>query len=230
MSQSAANYRWVATTLEGFVQQLAVGYVARGYFFYVNGNVPKRLSPEDQDQRILKKFDVARSKWSRYRRRKRIGPDGRPLANVQYIRFRNYWVLLASSGHHRFFDVHSSKSLSGVSQINDVRERPIQYGGYSIGHRNGKASIRINRRAYRQLKAHFLNLALATNSTTLLEHEFLYSPFEPYGGVTRQMFAILRAVNRLRKTAAYPMVSKKCIRVRRKAVRPFDEQFEKLAA
>ena len=67
-----------------------------------------------------------------------------------------------------------------------------------IGH-NGKASVRISRPAYRELKGHFLKLATAHRSTARLECEFQRSPFEPYGGVTRQMFAVLRAVNQAEK-------------------------------
>ncbi len=227
MKQKDSNYKWEATSLEGFVQQLAVGYVARRYFFYVSGQVPGRLSTQEHDRRILEKFDVAHSKWSRYRRTKRTGPNGRPLANVQYLRFGNFWVLLASTGYHRFFQEHEQFEGDGISrlcQYVDVRETPIRFGGYSIGH-NGKASVRIGRRAYRELKGHFLQQATASRSTERMEREFNRSPFEPYGGVTRQMFAVLRAVNRARKMAGLPLVPHQCIRVKRKAVKPF-EPFE----
>lgn len=131
-----AIYRWNATTLEGFVQQLAVAYVARKYFFYVTGWVPQRLTAAEHDERMLAKFDVARSKWSRYRRKQRRGPDGFPLANVQYLRYRNFWVLLSTAGHHRFFDEHSRTNVrGGKRQYVDVREQPICFGGYSIGWR-----------------------------------------------------------------------------------------------
>ena len=108
-----ATYKWNATTLEGFIQQLAVAYVARKYFFYVSGHVPTRRSAAEHDERMLAKFDVARSKWSRYRRRQQRGPDGFPLANVQYLRYRNFWVLLATAGHHRFFDEHFRADVHG---------------------------------------------------------------------------------------------------------------------
>ena len=78
MQPRSPNYKWEATSLEGFIQQLAVAYIARRYFFYVSGCVPGRLSTPEHDRRMVKKFDVARSKWSRYRRTKRTGPDGRP--------------------------------------------------------------------------------------------------------------------------------------------------------
>ncbi|MCA9233367.1 MAG: hypothetical protein KDA57_22170 [Planctomycetales bacterium] len=226
------KYKCEATTLEGFIQQLAVGYVARRYFFYVSGRVPRRLAPGEHDTRLLNKFDVARSKWSRYRRTKRQGPDGRPLGNVQYLRFRDFWVLLATAGHHRFFQEHTqatSEGVDAVRQYKDVRRTPLVFGGYSIGHCN-KLSVRISRQAYRELKDHFLQLAQAYRTTDRLEQEFRRSPFEPYGGVTRQMFAVLRAVNRQRKTAGLPPVPPSCVRVKRRAVKPFAEPIYQLAA
>ncbi len=232
MQRNASNYKWEATTLEGFVQQLAVAYVARRYFFYVSGRVPERLAADAHDQRILEKFEVARSKWSRYRRTKRTGPNGRPLANVQYLRYRDFWVLLATAGSHRFFQEHEQVGEDGISRLRqyyDVRETPIVYGGYSISH-NGKASVRICRPAYRNLKNHFLVAATASRSTAALEREFNRSPFEAYGGVTRQMFAILRAVNKARKTAGLSPVPNNCVRVKRRSVKPFDAKIYQLAA
>jgi hypothetical protein len=217
------KYKWEATTLEGFVQQLAVAYVARGYFFYVAGRLSTRITAAEHDERLLHKFDVAKSKWSRYRRKLKIGPDGRSLANVQYLRHRDFWVLLATAGHHRFFTEHQRLGCSQQQlkrQYRDIREVPVTYGGYSISWR-GRASVRISPRAYSDLKTYFLSLAV-TESNSMLEREFQYAPFEPYAGVTRQMFSILRAVNRVRKTAGLHLLSRECIRVRRKVVRPFE--------
>ena len=33
-------YRCEAASVEGFIQQLAVSYVAKGYWFYVTGRIP----------------------------------------------------------------------------------------------------------------------------------------------------------------------------------------------
>jgi hypothetical protein len=216
------NYKWEATTLEGFIQQLAVAYVARRYFFYVSGRVPTRLSAAEHDRRLLLKFDVAKSKWSRYRRRRRTGSSGRPLANVQYVRHGNFWVLLATHGEHHFFAEHAgADGAQGVirRQYRDVREAPIVYGGYSISW-NNRTSVRMSPRAYAELKTHFLCMA-TRECRDVLENEFRNAPFEPYAGVARQMFAILRAVNRARKTAGLQLIPRECIRVRRQVVRPF---------
>ncbi|WP_145248751.1 hypothetical protein [Aeoliella mucimassa] len=232
MQKRGPTYKCEATTLEGFIQQLAVGYVARRYFFYVSGRVPKRLTPQEHDARLLDKYGVAISKWSRYRRTKRTGPGGRPLANVQYIRYRDFWVLLSTAGYHRFFQEHvqlAPGGLATIRQYQDVRQTPVVFGGYTIGH-NGKASVRLSRRAYRELKEQFLQVACLHRTTDRLEQEFRRSPFESYGGVTRQMFALLKAVNKARKTAGLSPVPRSCVRVKRKAVKPFEPVSIRLAA
>lgn len=223
MRQKRANYKCEATTLDGFIQQLAVAYIARRYFFYVTGDVPKRLTFDEHDRRLLAKYEVAQSKWSRYRRRQRNGPDGRPLANVQYIRYRSFWVLLATGGNHRFFEEHgrTENEPECKPQFRDVRETPICYGGYSIGWRE-RASVRLSATAYRDLKSYFLRLATASPGTKLLEQEFHRFPFEPYGGVIRQVLSIHRAVNRARKTAGLRAVPRECLRLKRRVVKPFE--------
>lgn len=46
-------YRCRATSLEGFIQQLAVSYVARGYWFYVKGWIPHSKAPEAIDGKLM---------------------------------------------------------------------------------------------------------------------------------------------------------------------------------
>ncbi len=50
------EYRCVATSLEGFIQQLAVAYIAHGYFFYVSAFVPEGKNPEAIDKKLLDKY------------------------------------------------------------------------------------------------------------------------------------------------------------------------------
>lgn len=217
------EYRCKAATLEGFVQQLAVAYVARGYHFYVTGRVPVRLAPREHDLRMLAKFDVVHSKHARYRRRQRRGEDGRPLANTQYLRHSSFWVLLATTGSHRFFTLHQQWDplrQTLTRQYRDVRRQPIVYGGYSISHRGGRATVRISPKAYRELKAHYLAVALTFSAESLID-EFSRSPFESYGGVNNQMHAILRAVNRRRNTAGLPLVPREAVRTKRRQLCPF---------
>jgi hypothetical protein len=49
------------------------------------------------DQKLIDHYGIEISKWTRARR-KRSG-----TASVQYLRFRRFFVLLATHGKHRFF-------------------------------------------------------------------------------------------------------------------------------
>jgi len=199
--------RYVAATLEGFIQQLAVSYVKNGYVFYVTGRVPAGKDPREVDRKLVEKYGVGVSKWVRARR-KRAG-----LANVQYLRFERHFVLLATHGEHPFFEQEA-----GV--IRDCRRVPIKFGGYAVSHRGGHASVRIEREQYNLLKAYFLDLAVRRSAATL-ESLFHGLPFEPYAPVRRQLFGLLRAVNRARKAAGFEPVSATCLRLRRRVLRPF---------
>ena len=48
-------YRCVATSVAGFVQQLAVAYVAHGYWFYVTGWIPQGKPPEAIDRKLIER-------------------------------------------------------------------------------------------------------------------------------------------------------------------------------
>ena len=70
-------YQCVAMSVAGFVQQLAVNYVARGYCFYVTGTIPEGKDPAKTDRKIIEQYGIDISKWARARRRK----EGK--ANIQ---------------------------------------------------------------------------------------------------------------------------------------------------
>src|SRR5512147_1512330 len=91
------DYRAEAASLEGFIQQLAVGYLARGYWFYVGGPIPDGKDPRAVDAKLIDRYGVAISKFERARRKVR------GLANVQYLRYGQRFVLVATPGEHRFF-------------------------------------------------------------------------------------------------------------------------------
>lgn len=207
-------YRCEAASVEGFVQQL-VNYISSGYLFYVTGHVPSRKDPRELDQKLVAKYDLAISTWARARR-KRAG-----RANVQYLRYGRFFVLIATRGRHRFFD-------DEADQVRDVREVSIKFSGYSISRRRSHdgsswhAHVRIERETYRCLKAHLVDLAVR-RSADALAGEFRRVPFEPYAPVRRQLLNILRAANRERKTAGYERLPTSVLRLRRRVVKPFGE-------
>jgi hypothetical protein len=205
-------YRCEATTVGGFVQQLAVAYVQHGYWFYVTGEIPARKCPLVVDAKLLNRYEISISKWARARRKRSGG------ANVQYIRYGRFFVLIGTRGEHRFFE--------DEPKFRDIRREPLSFAGYSISYKLGAdrkwhASVRIHPSAYLTLKAYFLDLA-THRSVEKLTAEFQRIPFEPYAPVRRQFLNILRAVNRKRKQAGFEPVPVEALRLRRGVVAPFD--------
>src|SRR5262245_62039497 len=98
------QYRCNATSLVGFIQQLAVCYLGRGYWHYVTGRVPEGKAAEEIDRKLIQKYGVAVNKWTRSRRkRRRLVAGLPPKASMQYIRHEDFFVLLATDGEHKFF-------------------------------------------------------------------------------------------------------------------------------
>ena len=119
MRNDGMEYRCVATSVGGFVQQLVSCYLPHGYWFYVSGVIPPGKDPADIDEKLLAKYGIGVSRTSRARR-KSVG-----IANVHYIRYYRRFLLLATHGFHPFYD-EEAKS------IRDVRRIPIRFEGYSI--------------------------------------------------------------------------------------------------
>ncbi|MSR60436.1 MAG: hypothetical protein EXS05_22815 [Planctomycetaceae bacterium] len=212
-------YRAVATSLEGFVQQIACCYLRHGYWFYVTGHIPAEKDPTAIDRKLLETYGIEVSESTRARR-KRLGQ-----ANLQYLRHERMFAILATKGQHEFF-TRESKS------IHDLRHVPLKYGGYAISYRRGgrsrsgeadprwHAHVEIERRRYLELKAWLLDLA-THRSVDQLALAFYRLPFEPYAPIRRQLLNIWRAVNRARKVAGFQPVPVEVIPFRRRIVRPF---------
>ena len=203
----AEGNRFEAASIEGFVQQLAVSYIRNGYFFYVTGCIPDRKDPRAVDRKFAELYDLSASKWARARRKRAGG------ANLQYIRFERFFIILATLGVHPLFSEERDT-------IRDARRVPIKYAGYSVGYRGGRASVRIDRGTELNLKAYFEDIA-TKRPADVLRRQLLGLPFSPYAPVRSQLFAILRAVNRARQVAGQEPVPNTAIRVRRVPVKTF---------
>lgn len=203
-------YRCIAITPEGFIQQLAVCYVGRGYWFYVIGTVPENKDPAVIDQKLIARYRVDLSKWARARR-KRAG-----LSNVQYLRHGRFFVLLATHGQHELF-------ISESTVLRDARRSPIRFAGYSVSYRGGHPHVRIDRDAYLELRAWLLDRAIREDVATL-GRRLRFARFEPYAPVRRQLLSIWRAVNRARNAAGLEPLPVECIRMRRRIFKPFGDE------
>src|SRR4051794_28376661 len=202
------EYRCEATSVAGFIQQLAVGYVARGYVFYVTGRIPDGKDPQLLDEKLIRKYGITPSKGARARR-KALG-----LANVQYLRFKDRFVLLATKGQHGFF-------IEEAGQVQDAREIPIKLFGYAVSSRGGHPHVRIEQERYLELKAWFGELAVHRRRESI-EQEFKALEVEPYAPVRSQLHCILREVNRRRKTAQFEPVPRSSIQTRRRMLLPLE--------
>lgn len=215
------GYRCVAASPEGLVQQVAVSYLRHGYWFYVSGRLKPGADAEALDRKLLDKYGIAVSERERAARKRR------GLANMQYIRYRNWFLLLATEGHHPFKQIERRV-------IRDCRRVPIRFEGYSIGYRKSgltpkgggspkwHACVRIDKPTERQLKAFFLERA-CHRSVENLAIDFARVPYARYAPVRRQLLTILKAVNEARARTGYDPVPHSALRLRRQIVRPFDE-------
>lgn len=204
-------YRCEATSVEGFIQQLAVSYIANGYRFYVPGVIPDGKDPRAVDAKLIERYGIDCSKFVRCRRKKT------GWASVQYLRWERIFLLVATPGQHRIF-------TEEAAVIRDFAHMPFRFLGYSIGSWIQKdvvhPSVRIAREAFTELKACMLPTAL-TDSVETIERRFQELPFVPYAPVRRQLFGLLGSINKLRKEGGVERVPWLAVRGRRKPVRPF---------
>lgn len=219
------EYRCVATSVTGFVQQLVSCYLPHGYWFYVSGFVPAGKDPARVDEKLMWKYGIGLSRTSRARR-KAVG-----IANVHYLRYQRRFVLLATHGFHPFYDDEEQN-------IRDARRIPIKFDGYSISVTQGgflrkpkggglavrdpkwRVRVRIEAELYKGLKAYFEDIALY-RSVSQLARELSDLPFEPYAPVRQQLLNLIRYINRRRETASLEPVGFSALRYRRRIVRPF---------
>lgn len=227
------EYRFEAKSVEGFVQMLASNYLPHGYWFYVTGRIPEGKSAESIDQKLLAKYGIELSRQQRSRRKLQ------GLANLHYLRFESFFVILATHGKHPFFEAEGTT-------VKDIRKVPIQFRGYSLSVKRGgflkrevgevegtadkrhRVRVLISREAFRNLAGHLLDLATHRTAETL-RWEFWNQPFEPYAPIRKQLLKVLRAVNNKRSAMGYEKLPTDCIRYRRNIVKPFERQFETIS-
>ena len=189
-------YRCEARNLSDFIRQLAVNYIARGYFFCVKGVIPEHKDPTKTDEKIIGQYGIAISKWTRARQKKQ------GTAGVQYLRHGREFVIAATHGEHRFF--------AEEPHIQDVRREPLKVSIYSIGYNElgerGHVSVRIERDAYKALKNHLEERALCSSQAEICA-QIGRVQIDSYAPIRTQVWSLLRAINRRRKLAGQETIS-----------------------
>lgn len=212
-------YRCVASSPEGLVQQVAVCYLRHGYWWYVTGRIPESKDPTKVDHNLIAKYEIDQTDRQRAHRKKR------GLANMQYIRYADWFILLATEGHHTF-------KQNERDRIRDCRRHPIKFEGYSISYRRAGVTpkggdppkwhscVRIDPPTYKQLRAFFLDRA-CHRSLENLACDFARVPYSRFAPVRRQLLTIHRSVNKARSRMGYEPVPPNALRLRRRIERPF---------
>ncbi len=219
--------RHVIASIDGMVAIL-VNLISKGYRYYFTGTIGDPAKWLVRDSRMLDYYDADLPKWTRERRRRR------GEANFRYLRFDDWFVVLATEGTATRFwqeDRH---------RVRDVRNIPIRFKGYSISYRQGgwkdrrlwadrlvrerdmkwHVRVQLDAETYAGVKAYFLNIA-THRQADFLASEFLDLHFQPYRPVREQLLAILRAVNRERHLAGFQRIPFSVIRFKRRIVRAF---------
>jgi hypothetical protein len=225
-TRRSMKYRCEAASIPGFVQQLASCYLPHGYWFYVPGWIPEHKAWPSVDEKLIAKYGIGVSRQSRARR-KRVG-----IANIHYLRYQRYFLLLATHGHHPFYDDESDN-------VRDARKTPIRFAGYSISVKRGnykkkatpnsqavpdnkyRVRVRIAEDSYRDLLAYFLDIA-QRRTTAQIADDLYHVPYEPYAPVRQQLLRILKLVNQSRKSAGLDTLDYGVLRYRRRIVTPFE--------
>jgi hypothetical protein len=228
------EYKYEVTSVTGFVQRVATNLLRHGYVHYVQGEVREGKDPRSLDRKLLDKYGVVQNEWQRARRKER------GLANLQYLRFERTWVLMATEGSHPM-------KSEERENLKDIRESPLQIGGYSIWYRKGDfkkksspeakpvrdetwhARVLISRERYKELRAYFLGIA-AKRTVDVLSTEINNLPFECYKPVWRQLRKLVRTINKRRKERGLSAVPMSAIRWRRTIVKAFEPVERDLAA
>jgi len=209
--EQAMEYRCVTTSVEGFVQQLAVAYITHGYWFYVTGQIPEGKDPAAVDAKLIDRYGIAITKWARCRRKKQ------GLANMQYLRYERFFALVATKGRHEFFERERTS-------LRDVRRVPIKFAVYNIGCRKGREgrwhpSVRIDYEEHRRLKAMLLDIGIHVPAAVVRELSKL--PYMRFGPVNRQLSDILRIINLARRNAGLKSLSVQTAPRKRRIFQPF---------
>lgn len=240
------KYRCEATSVGGFVQQLAVSYVQHGYRFWTSGTIPEGKDPRRTDLKLVEKYECYWSSAERVRRKKR------GQANAQYIRHENFWVLIVTPGEHLFFEPIDNGGESRLvdhvqTGFRDVQRQPICYRGYSISFRQprpqmgedgvehrGKPRLHvgIQKQEYLRLRSWLEDIA-TRRSVAELTDILQNLPFEPYRSVFAQARALRKRVNEARRAAGCKeLLPFDALRATRRPFRPFEniKEIERVSA
>ena len=141
------------TSINAFVRHLATHCLPHGYRYYVSGLLPEGKDYRAIDARIIAKYDIAKNRWERCRRKK-AGE-----VNLRYLRYGRWFLLIATGprGPHLFFEEEV--------EIRDVHAVPIRFHGYELSYRGGRVKVRIGKKELHGIGERLLAMAVRAAAT-----------------------------------------------------------------
>jgi hypothetical protein len=185
-----------------FLRRIAFDYVAHGYVRYVVRTVPVDKSLSAIDRKMITTYQVTTSRMKRLRDRQQ------GLAAVQYLRFENTWILLATPGRHPEFAKLKSR---------DIRTTPLHIGWYSIGIVGGKPSVAVRHKLWQTVERAMYQLTYQNTGT--LTSALVALPYYQFPGVIQQKQQLLAALNQKRRAAGLPVLDPHLFHVQKKRFR-----------
>ena len=210
-----------AGSVAGLIHKLVTGYVVRGYVHFVAGRHPKRIPTEklhEIDEKFVAKYGANVSRNIKASR-KAAG-----YYNVQYMRFRRDWVMVATpglmgAGTEDFFEEHIR-----TDQLRNFTRDCFQFHGYSIGFRpeggrpkvegrvrvavtkgtKRRGAVRMRHEIYMGEKKFIVDKATSWAAEQIVEHlQALANRWICYAPIRGQIKSMLQAANQARKLRGF---------------------------
>jgi hypothetical protein len=186
------QYDYAVPTLGHFLKRIAIDYMRYGYVRWVIRNIPPERDPKAVDIKLVETYGVTQCRTRRLRS-KRQGQ-----AIIQYVRWGNTFVLLATQGEHELF----SKLCSY-----DARSTPLHIERYSIGMMGSKVVVKVRHQIWEAVWQRFEKLALYDHK--VVEGRLNALSFYRFPGVVHQLYQLTRAINQRRRVAGLSRVKLK---------------------
>jgi hypothetical protein len=181
--------RYVAERLGSFLGKIAYNYARYGYHWYAVREIPEGKDLGEVDRKILTAYGVT----YQHMRRKRRRAEG--WANVAYVRYGRWFILLGTTGRHESFTRICRKHLL---------EEPLYFGGYIVALHDGEVTVLVSPRRWKRIRELAHRIALHNEAKVFhFFHTWLDGKAAPFSfpGVMKQKTTLLAEVNTRRRVA-----------------------------
>lgn len=198
---------FLVRTFRALVQQIAVGYVARGYVYWVRGRIPQSKlgapeTPCESDWKMIAKYGCDGSRNMRYKGKK----NGR--ASVAYLRWNDVFVLLATEGEHAFFEAEGSA-------VRDIRVTPLALGNYVITYKNGSALVDLKDSLWKKISRVLWELSLIEKAALEKKLSREMKKWPAYKPIQNRWERLLESINARRKRSRLVPIDRAIIPAKR---------------